>query len=116
MSLEMESNIKELCELLKNDKENVRGIELIKHTENISDVTLHFNIESNPIKITTDFKKYCYAESILDTLNLNKFNLNIIFTSKNPRKILNEINKVCNINLDQNKKINLLYIYAKSIA
>jgi ubiquitin-protein ligase len=101
MSLDMDSYIKELRVLLAKASNGSTGenkdskvVRLIKHNENVSDVTLHFDVESFPVKVTTDFNKYCFAESVLDTINLNHFNLGILFKKKNPKTILDEINKI----------------------
>lgn len=74
-------------------------ISLINYIKNIGDVTLHLDIISYPIKITTDFSKYCLAESIIDNLQLNKFNIGIIFKNKTPINILKELEMLISNNV-----------------
>lgn len=95
MSVDIDDNIKEIRTLIAKSI-NGKTIRLIKHNENISDVIMHMDIDSLPIKVTTDFDKYCLAESVLDSINLNRFNLQMVFNKKQPINILEEL---ANINI-----------------
>jgi len=93
MSVDIDNHIKEIRSLI--DKSiNGKTIRLIKHNENISDVIMHMDIESLPIKVTTDFNEYCLAESVLDSIDLNTFNLKMVFNRKQPNDILEELANV----------------------
>jgi len=97
MSVDIDNHIKEIRSLI--DKSiNGKTIRLIKYNENISDVIMHMDIESLPIKVTTDFNEYCLAESVLDSINLNTFNLKMVFNKKHPVNILNEL---ANVNITE---------------
>ena len=97
-------NIKDIIRL--TDKQ-YKHIKLIKH----SDTTLHFELDSPhveslvcyPIKIITDFDKYCMAESALDSIDLNLFNMMIALKDKSPKNIIDEISKI--IKFHQNVKL-----------
>jgi ubiquitin-protein ligase len=93
MSVDIDNHIKDIRSLI--DK-SIKGktIRLIKHNENISDVIMHMDIDSLPIKVTTDFDKYCLAESVLDSIDLNRFNLQMVFNKKHPVNILDELANV----------------------
>ena len=93
MSVDIDNNIKEIRTLITKSANN-RIIRLIKYNENVSDVIMHMDIDSLPIKITTDFDKYCLAETVLDTIDLNNFNLQMIFNKKYPKNILDELAKI----------------------
>jgi len=93
MSVDIDNHIKEIRSLI--DKSiNGKTIRLIKYNENISDVIMHMDIESLPIKVTTDFNEYCLAESVLDSIDLNTFNLKMVFNKKKPNDILEELANV----------------------
>ena len=97
MSVDIDNHIKEIRSLI--DKSiNGKIIRLIKHNENISDVIMHMDIDSLPIKVITDFDKYCLAESVLDSIDLNKFNLQMVFNKKQPINILDEL---ANVNITE---------------
>ena len=90
MSVDIDNHIKEIRGLI--DKSiNGKTIRLIKYNENISDVIMHMDIDSLPIKVTTDFNEYCLAESVLDSIDLNTFNLKMVFNKKQPINILDEL-------------------------
>ena len=115
MSLDMDNNIKEIRSLIVRST-NGKTIRLIKYNENISDITMHMDIESLPIKITTDFNKYCLAETVLDTINLNSFNLQMIFNKKYPKNILEELAKIDiteHILVSKKKFLDPFHIYQK---
>lgn len=89
----MNSIIKDIYNLVNKHKLiNRKAIRLLKHNESINDIILHFDVESYPIKVTTDFNKYCLAES--DLINLNKFNIEMVFKNKQPKIILEELSKL----------------------
>lgn len=102
MSLDMNTFIKDIRSLV-NKPINGKVIRLMKYTEGISDVTLHLDVESYPVKVTTDFNKYCLAESVLDNLNINGFNMGIVFKNKQPKVILEEISKLLDCENKQTK-------------
>lgn len=93
MFTDMESYITEIEEYIKKPI-NGKNIILLKYTENISDITLYIKLETYPIKIITDFNRYCLVESSSNELNLDVFNLNIIFKKKQPLIILQELSKI----------------------
>ena len=97
MSKDIHTFIQEINSLI-NKSINGRVIKLNKYSEYISSVILHFDIESYPVKITTDFNNYCLAESAIDncniTLNINNFNMGMVFKHKYPHIILEEISKI----------------------
>lgn len=102
MSLDMNTFIKDIRGLV-NKPINGKVIRLMKHNECISDVTLHFDVESYPIKVTTDFNKYCLAESVFNNLNINNFNMGMVFKNKQPKVILEEISKLLDCENKQTK-------------
>ena len=91
MSLDINDSIQYIKSFILNPI-NGKTIQLIKYNININDVILHFDVASYPIKISTDFNKYCLAESVLDNLQLNIFNLIMVFKN-NP--IFNIFKKWC---------------------
>jgi ubiquitin-protein ligase len=95
MSTDINTFIKEITGLV-NKSINGKVIKLNKYSEYISNVILHFDIESYPVKVTTDFNNYCLAESVIDnlTLNINNFNMRMVFKHKYPHIILEEISKI----------------------
>ncbi len=102
MSLDMNTFIKVIHGLVTKPI-NGKVIKLLKYNEGINDVILHFDVESYPIKVTTDFKKYCLAESVIDNLNINDFNMGIVFKNKQPKIILEEISKLLDNEIKQTK-------------
>lgn len=93
MSLDMNTFIKDIRGLV-NKPINGKVIRLMKHTEGINDITLHLDVETYPVKVTTDFNKFCLAESVLENLNINSFNMGMVFKNKQPKVILEEISKL----------------------
>ncbi len=71
-------------------------VRLVKCNENVTDVVLHFDIESYPLKITTDFNRYCLAESPIPTIDTNTFNLSIMINKKTPNHIVKQLVKILN--------------------
>jgi len=115
MTTELCNYIKEMNTILDNNliKRNIR---LIKFNDNLTDIIFHFDVNSVPIKVTTDFNKYCIAESPLDILDIYKFNMTIIFKNKSPKIILEEILKIINvenINININKFNDPFHVYQK---
>lgn len=102
MSVDMNIFIKDIRELVTKPI-NGKVIRFIKHNECISDITLHIDIESYPVKVTTDFNKYCLAESVINNLNINNFNLEMVFKNKQPKTILEEISKLLDSKNKQQK-------------
>jgi len=102
MSLYSNDNIQSIVTIL-NKPYNGKNIKLIKYNNANQDNILHFDIETYPIKIITDFDKKCYAECVIDGLNYNMFNLCMIFKDKTPKIILDELSKV--IIVPQRKKL-----------
>jgi ubiquitin-protein ligase len=100
--------------LLQND--TGRSIQLIKCNEHMNDFILHFEIDSYPVKIITDFDKYCFAESALEEVNIKQFNLSMIFTNKKPKCLIKEIYKLTdnnNAETKQNSFSDPFHIYQK---
>ncbi len=117
MSVDTDDYIKDINTLVAN-RTNGKLIRLIKYTENSPDFVLHFDIDSVPIKITTDFNKYCLAECVLDNYNLNTFNLGMIFQNKQPKIIVDEISKISIWSDSESNNTNLImsdpfHIYQK---
>jgi ubiquitin-protein ligase len=107
-------NINDLLAIIRTPI-NSKNIQVIKYTENDTDIIFHFIIDTIPIKITTDFDKYCLAETAIDIYNLSTFNLSMIFKNKKPKIIIDEIIKVFNINpsVQQNITTNHYHIFQK---
>jgi ubiquitin-protein ligase len=113
MSTEFSEYIKEMNLILDNTLIN-RNIQLIKFNDNLTDIIFHFDVNSVPIKVTTDFNKYCIAESPIDILDIHKFNMTIIFKNKSPKIILEEISKIINVeNININKFNDPFHVYQK---
>jgi len=113
MSTELSEYIKEVKSILSKPLNN-KNIQLIKFNDNLTDIIFHFVVDSFPIKITTDFNKYCIAESALDIFDIQKFNMTIIFKIKSPKIILEEITKIINLeNKNENKFSDPFHIYQK---
>ena len=103
MSTESSEYINELKSLIVRPL-NGRVIRLIKHNDNVSDTIMHLDVDTFPVKVTTDFNKYCMAESALDIFAVNKFNMAMCFKLKTPHEILKEICKVLNTEAELNAK------------
>jgi ubiquitin-protein ligase len=102
MSSDINAFIKDITSLI-TEPINDKIIKLLKYNESISDITFYFEINSYPIKIITDFNKYCLVESEIgniDNININNFNMSMIFKNKQPKIILEEISRL----LDCEKK------------
>ena len=110
MTLNISDYIIEIKKLL----ENVHDISILKINHNVSDVIINFNSNSKLIKITTDFNKYCLAES--NNVIVTNFNLNMIFKKKTPNIIIKElyqIDKQSLNNLDTIKFCDSFHIFQK---
>lgn len=105
MSIILNQNINDILNLITQPINN-HIVRLIKHNDNVSDIVLHLDIDSIPIKITTDFEKFCLAESPIDLFDLNKFNLKMVFNSKKPDIILKEISNSIKLEQNHSQKIN----------
>ena len=115
MSTETSEYINELKSIIAKPL-NGRVIRLIKHNDNVSDTIMHLDVDTFPIKVTTDFNKYCLAESVLEIFATNKFNMAMCFKTKTPQQILDEICKITNVNMEPNEKNNFsdpFHIYQK---
>jgi ubiquitin-protein ligase len=115
MSTESSEYINELKSLIIRPL-NGRVIRLIKHNDNVSDTIMHLDVDTFPVKVTTDFNKYCMAESALDIFSVNKFNMTMCFKSKNPQQIINELCKVLNTDAESKGKLKFtdsFHIYQK---
>lgn len=84
---------------LLNDQNNRREIKLIKHNDNLSNIILNIELDTYPLKIITDFNKYCFAESVF---NVNEFNKVMCFTTKSPDQIILEMCRTINIEVKKN--------------
>lgn len=90
MSTETSEYVNELKSIITKPF-NGHVIRLIKHNDNVSDTIMHMDVDTFPLKVTTDFSKYCFAESALDNFPTNKFNMTMCFKSKTPQQIVGEI-------------------------
>jgi ubiquitin-protein ligase len=99
MSTLVDENINTIVSLLAKPY-NGKNISLLKYNSANSDRIMHFDINSNPVKIITDFDKKCYAEfsggTATDNIKsiYNMFNLVMVFKDKTPKTILEELSKV----------------------
>ena len=66
-------------------------LKLLKYNNNELYFTIYIELYSYPIKIITDFDKYCFAESVNEKIGIDKFNLSICFKNKNVINIINEL-------------------------
>lgn len=113
MSTEFIAKICQINTLLDKPLNN-RNIRLINYNDNLTDIIFHFDVDSFPIKVTTDFNKYCIAESPLENLNIQKFNMTIIFKNKSPKIILEEISKIIIVEKTNINKLNdPFHVYQK---
>ena len=103
MSTEPSEYINEIKSIITKPL-NGKVIRLIKYNDNVTDTIIHLDVDTYPIKVTTDFNKYCIAESVLDIFAINKFNMTMIFKSKKPNLILEEICKIMNETNESNNK------------
>ena len=95
-----EEHIKNITSMIEKPY-NGKNIKLLKH----NDTTLHFDIDSFPIKLVTDFDNFCMAESVLDIFDLNRFNMTMALKNKAPVVIIEEIYKIISINKPPEKVI-----------
>lgn len=93
-----------------NQLSNSNTLTYDKHIENISNITLYLKLHNIPIKIVTDFDKYCFIDSTNQTFN--QFNLNMTINNKNSITIINEILKLHNnTNKHKHKYYDSYHIY-----
>jgi ubiquitin-protein ligase len=95
-----EEHIKNITSMIEKPY-NGKNIKLLKH----NDTTLHFDIDSFPIKLITDFDNFCMAESVLNIFDLNRFNMSMALKNKAPTIIIEEISKIISINNSPEKVI-----------
>jgi ubiquitin-protein ligase len=90
---------------------NGKYIKLIKHV----DTTLHMEIDTIPIRIDTDFDKYCMATSAIDYYNLHQFNMLMAFCDKSIETIVKNISSiVINEKKEEHKQmLDPFHIYMK---
>lgn len=105
---EMNTHIDMIHDILKNNTYSM--LKIIKCNQNDEDIVIHFILDTHPIKITTDFKKYCLLEAINNSMlyNFNNFNLNMIIKEKEPSIILNELLK-CNFSINKSEDAKHIY-------
>ena len=89
----MSLGLKNLIEKLILNKTNV---ELHNYEECIDNVIFILKFNKCMIKITTDFINYCLAETIDKNININDFNMKIVFENKDPKTILDKVIKLFN--------------------
>ena len=58
------------------------NLKLLQYINNESYIIIHLEIYTFPVKIITDFENYCMAESVIQDIGLDNFNLAISFTNK----------------------------------
>lgn len=115
MSTESSEYINEIKSIITKPL-NGKVIRLIKHNDNVSDTIMHLDVDTFPIKVTTDFNKYCMAESVFENFSTNKFNTAMCFKTKKPHQILDEICKIINMDTDlisKNKFSDPFHVYQK---
>jgi ubiquitin-protein ligase len=115
MSIESNEYINELKSLITKPL-NGCIIRLIKHTDNILETIIHLEINTIPVKVTTDFNKYCFAECALEYFPTNKFNVEICFKSKTPKQIVEIISYLLNVESELENKLifsDSFHIYQK---
>lgn len=97
MTALVDENINTFVSLLAKPY-NGKNISLLKYNSANSDRIMHFDIDSCPVKIITDFDKKCYAEcsDTADSIKsiYDRFNLVMVFKDKTPKNILEEISKL----------------------
>ena len=99
MTTLVDENINAFVSLLAKPY-NGKNISLLKYNSANSDRIMHFDIDSYPVKIITDFDKKCYAEcsggAASDNIKsiYDRFNLVMVFKDKTPKNILEEISKL----------------------
>jgi ubiquitin-protein ligase len=87
---------------------------LLKYNNNESYITIHLEVHSYPVKIITDFDKYCFAESVIQNIGLDNFNLSMCFKDKNVTSIIKELYNNIMIEKPQEKESNdPFHIYQK---
>jgi len=91
-----------------------KNLKLLKYEDNESYIIIHIDLYSYPIKIITDLDKYCYADSIIKTIGIDKFNLSICFKCKNITTIINELeNNICIKNTSEIELPDSFHIFQK---
>jgi ubiquitin-protein ligase len=85
---------------IKNVIKNNNDIIYERYISNISDITLYLRVKNMPIKIITDFNRYCFIDSEKSDENINNFNLMMIIKEKTSDNIINELLKISDIHKD----------------
>ena len=67
---------------------NKENLKLLKYSNNENFYTIHLECKSYPIKLITDFNNYCYGNSVIENIGLEKFNLNISFKKRDINNII----------------------------
>jgi ubiquitin-protein ligase len=95
MTTLVDENINTIVSLLSK-LNNKKNINLLKYNIANYDRIMHFEIDTYPVKIITDFDKKCYAECSIESIKsiYNIFNLIMIFKDKTPKNILEELSKL----------------------
>jgi ubiquitin-protein ligase len=91
---------KNIIDINMFDRNN--DLKLLKYNNNESYVTIHLQIISYPVKIITDFNTYCFADSVIQDIGLDKFNLSMCFKDKKIKNIIKELDD--NIILEKNQE------------
>ena len=75
---------------------NTDKLKLLKYNNNDSHYIVHLEYETFPIKLISDFDSFCYIESVIENIGLEKFNVSICFKNKNIKTIIKEIEDTIN--------------------
>jgi ubiquitin-protein ligase len=86
MSIQLDEQMCIFTDLIKDSE-----MKIIKMLDGTNDVTICLNVNNETIKIFTDFNKFCLMETTSSQLNINKFNMTIVFRKKNPKEIIENI-------------------------
>ena len=76
---------------------NTDKLKLLKYNNNDSHYIVHLEYDTFPIKLISDFDSFCYIESAIENIGLEKFNVSICFKNKNIPTIIKEISETINI-------------------
>ena len=76
---------------------NTDKLKLLKYNNNDSHYIVHLEYDTFPIKLISDFDSFCYIESVIENIGLEKFNVSICFKNKNIPTIIKEISETINI-------------------
>ena len=105
----LNENITDINMFNRNDK-----LRLLKYNNNDSYITIHIDFYSYPIKIITDLDKYCFADSVIQNIGINNFNLSMCFNDKKITTMIKELDNNIIIEEIQEKKLyDSFHIYQK---